>query len=100
MPDFLGAEVYGHSRATRSWRCAPAARASRARRWRASPATTIPQVTLPGDRVIFSSRTIPGNEKAVGDIINGLIDQGVKIIADRTRWSTSPAIRAATNCAT
>ena len=30
-------------RRTRCWRCAPAARASRARRWRASPMTTIPR---------------------------------------------------------
>ncbi len=37
-----------------------------------------------GDRVIFSSRTIPGNEKAVGAIINSLIDQGVEVITDRT----------------
>jgi ribonuclease J len=37
-----------------------------------------------GDRVIFSSRTIPGNEKAVGRIINGLIRQGVEVITDRT----------------
>ncbi len=37
-----------------------------------------------GDRVIFSSRTIPGNEKAIGRIINGLIDQGVEVITDRT----------------
>jgi ribonuclease J len=44
-----------------------------------------PAVTLSkGDRVIFSSRTIPGNEKAVGAIINGLITQGVEIITDRT----------------
>ena len=44
-----------------------------------------PVVTLnKGDRVIFSSRTIPGNEKAVGAIINGLIEQGVEIITDRT----------------
>ena len=44
-----------------------------------------PQVTLNrGDCVIFSSRTIPGNEKAVGAIINGLIDQGVDVITDRT----------------
>src|SRR6201994_4485128 len=44
-----------------------------------------PAVTLnKGDRVIFSSRTIPGNEKAVGAIINGLISQGVEIITDRT----------------
>jgi ribonuclease J len=44
-----------------------------------------PEVTLArGDRVIFSSRTIPGNEKAVGRIINGLIEQGVEVITDRT----------------
>jgi ribonuclease J len=44
-----------------------------------------PAVTLNrGDCVIFSSRTIPGNEKAVGAIINGLIEQGVEVITDRT----------------
>jgi ribonuclease J len=37
-----------------------------------------------GDRVIFSSRAIPGNEKAVGQIINSLIGQGVEVITDRT----------------
>jgi ribonuclease J len=37
-----------------------------------------------GDRVIYSARTIPGNEKAVGRVINGLIDQGVEVITDRT----------------
>jgi ribonuclease J len=37
-----------------------------------------------GDRVIFSSRAIPGNEKAVARIINGLVDQGVEVITDRT----------------
>jgi ribonuclease J len=34
--------------------------------------------------VIFSSRTIPGNEKAVGAVINGLITQGIEVITDRT----------------
>jgi len=43
-----------------------------------------PLVTLnKGDCVIFSSRTIPGNEKAVGAIINGLVDQGIEVITDR-----------------
>ena len=43
-----------------------------------------PEVKLAhGDRVIFSSRTIPGNEKGVGDIINGLVRQGVEVITDR-----------------
>jgi ribonuclease J len=37
-----------------------------------------------GDRVIFSSRTIPGNEKAVNRIINALVDQEVEVITDRT----------------
>jgi len=44
-----------------------------------------PDVTLgKGDRVIFSSRTIPGNEKAVGRVVNGLVSQGVEVITDRT----------------
>jgi ribonuclease J len=44
-----------------------------------------PDVTLgKGDRVIFSSRTIPGNEKAVGRVINGLVAQGVEVVTDRT----------------
>ncbi|MFO1114517.1 MAG: ribonuclease J [Beijerinckiaceae bacterium] len=36
-----------------------------------------------GDTVIFSSRTIPGNERDVNAIINGLIDQNVEVITDR-----------------
>ena len=35
-----------------------------------------------GDTIVFSSRTIPGNEKAIGDIKNGLIEQGLNIITD------------------
>jgi ribonuclease J len=37
-----------------------------------------------GDRVIFSSRAIPGNEKAVMGVINGLVSQGIEVITDRT----------------
>jgi ribonuclease J len=37
-----------------------------------------------GDRVIFSSRAIPGNEKAVMRVINGLVAQGVEVVTDRT----------------
>jgi ribonuclease J len=44
-----------------------------------------PDVTFSkGDLVIFSSRTIPGNEKAVGRVINGLVRQGIEVITDRT----------------
>jgi ribonuclease J len=45
-----------------------------------------PEITLSrGDRVIFSARTIPGNEKAVARVVNGLVNQGVEIITDRDR---------------
>ena len=37
----------------------------------------------PGDTVIFSSRTIPGNEKAVGRIINAFVAAGVEVVTDR-----------------
>ena len=44
-----------------------------------------PDVKLaPGDRVIFSSRTIPGNEREVGRVLNGLVRQGIEVITDRT----------------
>ena len=36
-----------------------------------------------GDRVIFSSRAIPGNEKAINKIINALAKQDIDIITDR-----------------
>ena len=34
------------------------------------------------DMVVFSSRAIPGNEKGIQDIKNGLIEQGVKVVTD------------------
>ena len=36
----------------------------------------------PGDKVIFSSRSIPGNEREIINIQNALIDQGVEIVLD------------------
>jgi ribonuclease J len=38
-----------------------------------------------GDLVVFSSRAIPGNEKAINGIINNLIAEGVTVITDRER---------------
>ncbi|MDD9332448.1 MAG: MBL fold metallo-hydrolase RNA specificity domain-containing protein, partial [Bartonella sp.] len=37
----------------------------------------------PGDTIIYSSRNIPGNEKAIIDIQNRFIDQGINIITNR-----------------
>lgn len=39
----------------------------------------------PGDIAVFSSRTIPGNERPVLDIQNRLVDAGVTVITDRDR---------------
>jgi ribonuclease J len=36
----------------------------------------------PGDTVVFSSRTIPGNEKGIIEIKNALIERGVRIVTD------------------
>jgi ribonuclease J len=36
----------------------------------------------PGDTVIFSSRTIPGNEREVRRIVNNLVKQGLEVITD------------------
>ncbi|WP_423724826.1 ribonuclease J [Aurantimonas marianensis] len=42
-----------------------------------------PSVALSrGDLVIFSSRSIPGNEKLIIDIKNALIERGVKVLED------------------
>lgn len=42
-----------------------------------------PRVTFSrGDRVLFSSRTIPGNEKAVGRILNQLVSKEIEVITD------------------
>lgn len=46
---------------------------------------THPEIALSaGDRMIFSSRAIPGNEKAIATIINSLIGQGIEVVTDRT----------------
>ena len=38
----------------------------------------------PGDTVIFSSRTIPGNEASVGYMVNKLVTLGAEVMNDRT----------------
>lgn len=43
-----------------------------------------PEIALSkGDRLILSSRTIPGNEKAVGKIVNALSLEGIEVLTDR-----------------
>jgi ribonuclease J len=45
-----------------------------------------PEIELDaGDTLIFSSRTIPGNEKAVNRIVNEMIRRGVEVLTDRIK---------------
>ncbi len=37
----------------------------------------------PGDLVMFSARAIPGNERAIGAVMNALAKKGVEILTDR-----------------
>src|SRR3954462_1507378 len=85
VQNFRGADLYGHFPADKVLAlCTGSQGEPRAALARIAN-DDHPQVTLnKGDRVIFSSRTIPGNEKAVGGIINGLIAQGIEVITDRT----------------
>ena len=47
-----------------------------------------PEVSLePGDAVIFSSRVIPGNEKAISALQNELVRQGIKVVTDRDHFT-------------
>lgn len=85
LPDFRGAESYGHIPRDKvvclltGSQGEPRAAMSRVSR------DDHPMISLTaGDRVIFSSRAIPGNEREVGAIINDLIEAGVEVITDRT----------------
>ena len=45
-----------------------------------------PRVELvDGDTLVFSARAIPGNEREINAIVNGLTERGVRVITDRDR---------------
>ncbi len=48
-----------------------------------------------GDTIVFSSRTIPGNEKAINDIKTGLSSKASTSSRIARRWCMFPAIRGA-----
>jgi ribonuclease J len=78
VQDFRGMDIYGHLPPDKVVAlCTGSQGEARAALARIAQ-DEHPEVALSrGDRVIFSSRPIPGNEKAIGRVINGLIDQGV-----------------------
>jgi len=85
IQDFRSVEVYGHLPPDKVLAlCTGSQGESRAALARIAQ-DDHPEVALSrGDRVIFSSRAIPGNEKAVMRVINGLVGQGIEVITDRT----------------
>jgi len=74
---------YGHFRRQGSG-AVHGSQGERARRCRASPTTITPGHPEQGRLRDFFFGTIPGNEKAVGSIIQRLINQGIEVITDRT----------------
>src|SRR5438067_159991 len=83
--DFCPIEIYGHLPPDKVVAlCTGSQGESRAALARIAQEDHPDVAFSPGDRVIFSSRAIPGNEKAVMRVINGLIAQGLEVITDRT----------------
>ncbi len=84
VPDFLGVDAFAHLPRDKVVLIATGSQGeSRAAIARISEGEH-PAVTLnAGDKVIFSSRTIPGNEREVGRIVNNLIRSGVDVVTDR-----------------
>jgi ribonuclease J len=85
IQDFRSAEVYGHLPPDKVVAlCTGSQGEPRAALSRIAQ-DDHPEVAFSrGDRVIFSSRAIPGNEKAIMRVINGLVTQGIEVITDRT----------------
>ena len=80
---FYSLDISRRCRATKSWSSRPAARAKRAPAMARIARGEHPAIKLvSGDRVIFSSRTIPGNVREVNRVINKLCDLGVEVITD------------------
>jgi ribonuclease J len=85
IQEFRSVEVYGHLPPDKVLAlCTGSQGESRAALSRIAQDDHPDVAFSPGDRVIFSSRAIPGNEKGVMRVINGLVAQGIEVITDRT----------------
>jgi ribonuclease J len=85
VPDFRPADAYGYLPPNKVVALCTGSQGEPRAALSRIAADEHPQVTLSrGDMVIFSARTIPGNEKEVGRVQNGLIDLGIDVITDRT----------------
>jgi ribonuclease J len=84
IPDFLSMETFAHLPRSKVVVLATGSQGERRAALARISENDHPVALNPGDRVIFSSRTIPGNEREVGRIINNFIRQGVEVITDHT----------------
>jgi ribonuclease J len=84
IQEFRGPDVYGHLPRDKVLALCTGSQGEPRAALARIAADEHPEIALSkGDRVIFSSRPIPGNERAVNRVINGLIDQGVEVVTDR-----------------
>ncbi|MFG1264536.1 MULTISPECIES: ribonuclease J [Xanthobacter] len=85
IPAFRGADAYGYLPRERVVAILTGSQGEPRAALRRIADDDHPEIALsPGDQVVFSSRTIPGNEKVVNHIVNALIKRGVEVITDRT----------------
>src|SRR5215211_3927040 len=85
IPDFRGADVFGYFPRDKVVALLTGSQGEPRAAMARVADDEHPDIALsPGDQVIFSSRTIPGNEKEVGRIINTLLRRGIEVITDRT----------------
>jgi ribonuclease J len=84
IPEFLTMEAYPHLPRSKVVVLATGSQGERRAALARISENDHPVTLNPGDRVIFSSRTIPGNEREVGRIINNFIRQNVEVITDRS----------------
>ena len=84
VPDLRGADAYGYLPPNKVVALCTGSQGEPRAALSRIAADEHPDVTLSrGDTVIYSARTIPGNEREVGRVINGLIEQGITVITDR-----------------
>lgn len=84
LPEFLSPDVFPHLPRDQTVILATGSQGeSRAAMARIAEDTHPAIRLVPGDTVIFSSRPIPGNERSINEIINGLVKQGIEVITDR-----------------
>lgn len=83
LPDFVAEEDYGYiAREEMVIICTGSQGEPRAALAKLAREEMRDLALSPGDTVIYSSRVIPGNEKAILSVKNGLIEMGIRVIED------------------